>query len=746
VNLSVTSSNLVKHADMMAAKPESLLQKSSSRNSYQQETPVATSIEESLRALARSRINSLSTELEDLGTLELRKGANSLREQLYLQTKLLEIVNESLLKHIENLEKLRSEKSSTEEQKILKKTIKHHKEQVLKNLAKSFSASLSASDNDLSSALLEKRIKGVYALILDLYRGNLPLDKTIDPFSLRDFNEINTEKEIHGTNLDPASLDARYAVGKRDKLIENLETHFNGTFREKSRLIRSYVEDNLMNRSKFNHKALMPDGTITSRQLGLLGFSNADLREQHVFPLGLNFSMGAINEQRASIAALLLNQLIESRNITNYLQNKVEQFKHSSVPFSSRNYEVNFEIKKILNFSSRGPFDISGADIGFIIETQGDKPKYYLALTQVKSSELAARKSMNEKYPDIQAVSAIKHKLNPKQRLHLSDRQPSAFVTGTESTYRANTLKERKRSVDPDLILKLINGINRDSNKAYREISEEQMKKLENLFNNKKLFYNSGKVLNPISDDAEIMLMQNLNKQGALSSLCLAYQKYPLMLHNQLLYHTPDKVPNANTVQSFTELIKNYSDRVKLKLNLDQSIQIPQSKQLDLYNLMVKHKIDIDFLKAAVYKIFREYEKNLDTDKGISNTENFRKIDLNKVLQEYKELSKSEKRILGDRLALVNKILINYLFEMLSKTNPQLSNEDKTDLIEILKLNKHSFSPFFFERISSTQIKTKEDIENCLNELPKNFRTPNHTGTIDLEKTQIAKLLKKQNP
>ena len=710
------------------------------------EKRVTNKLEKILEDLSRLHQSSLKTELHNLNIRELRQGAHSLREQLYLQSELLEIVNESLLKQIEELEKLKCETRDSYEQKNLKKFIEQQQEQVLKNLAKSFSASISANDNDLSSALLEKRLKGVYKLVLELYRGNIPLDKPIDPFTLRDFNDIHIDKEIHGTNSYPDPEDAKYAVGKRDQLIKNLETYSHGSFRERVSLIQSYIESTLMNRSHFDHKSLMPDGTITANQLGILGFSTPELRERHVFPLGLNFSTGAINESRASIAALILDQLIDSGNIDKYLESKEEQFRQSLVPFSNRNYQVNFSIEKILDFSSRGPFDISGSDLGFIIKTKGDKPKYYLSLVQVKSSELAARKSMNAKYPDIHALSAIKHKFNPKQRKHLADRQPSAFVTDTEATYKAETLKQRKRSVDPDLILKLINGINRDGQKAYREISEEQMKNLEQLFQNKDLFHISGKKLSPIRDDSEIMLMKNLSKQGMLSSLCLAYQKYPLMLHNELLYNTPDKIQNANGLQSFTEKINNYSDRIKSKLNLDQSIQIPQTKQLELYNLMIKHKIDTAYLKAIVYKVLREYQKDLEASQNGQPAEKSRKLDLNKILQEYKELSKSEKRILGDRLASVNKILINYLFEMLSKTNPQLNSEDKADLIETLKLNKHAFSPFFFESISNSKIQTKEDIENCLNTIPKIFRAPFHTPAIDLEKTHIAKLIKKRNP
>jgi hypothetical protein len=115
--------------------------------------------------------------------------------------------------------------------------------------------------------------------------------------------------------------------------------------------------------------------------------------------------------------------------------------------YNDLNFNTNFSIEKIIHFSPRGPFDISGSDIGFLIKekkedaltgSQEENSKSYsykFIRIQVKSSERGAAQSMGSKYPDIHAISGTQNKLNPKKRIPLGDRVTSLYASGEERTY-----------------------------------------------------------------------------------------------------------------------------------------------------------------------------------------------------------------------------------------------------------------------------------------------------------------------
>jgi Spy/CpxP family protein refolding chaperone len=755
---------------------------------------------QSYKTLTREHLDRLREDIDIPRARERRQEANNKPiQQFKNQITILENINNSLIDNIEKLEKNFSDLSLTaEETEFLRRTslgkvfkleptstglfteiIAEQKHRVLKNLAKIFSSSISSEDERMTKILQEKRFKGLYHQILDIYENHIPTKGEIpNPFEQRNFNDGLIEKEIYQSNyhdLDPsgkASLnrqidtstdpveknklnlkrkDSFYAVGRRKALIKNLNALYKNDFRETVNIIRSYVENSFKNESKINHRELMPDGAIGPRDLAVLGFSNAALREKHVHALGLRFTIGSINETRVSIAAQFLNQLLETGGITNYLKIKKSQYQQIGLEIDKDpNFNKNFSIERIIHFSPRGPFDISGSDIGFLIKEKKGKVKtrpqeensesysYKFIRIQVKSSERAAAKSMGSKYPDIHAISGTQHKLNPKTRIPLGDRVTSLYTSGEELTYPYTESKKLiKRTIDPDLPLKLLTGINKDRQRNFLTIEEEQYQELEKLFNDETLFKNQGKNTVPVNDTAEIQLMNALAAQGFLSSLCLAYQKYPYTLQQKLIGELPRHFAKASAlsnqipIEYFSSEVDKLVNGLAPRLNFSSSIEVPKGFKSNLFNSMNEQKIEMSYLKPILYKALREYQTQA----------NWSAIDLSKILKPYASEAREQKKILGHRLGGVKKLLKKYLSKMLETTNPQLTQTDRQSVLKILINHKIAFNPAFFHRISSPEIKTKEDILSCLDEFPKNFKTKFDIAPIDLSKEYMRKQL-----
>jgi hypothetical protein len=759
----------------------------------------------SYKTLTKEHLDRLRDNITIPSAQKRRQKANNqpIIQQFKNQITLLENINNSLIDNIEKLEKNFSDLSfrpheaeylsQTHLGKVFKlqptstglftEIIAEQKHQVLKNLAKIFSSSISSEDERMTKTLQEKRFKGLYHQILDIYENHIPTKGEIpNPFEQRNFNDGLIEKEIYQSNyhdLDPsgkASLDRQiytsrdpveknklnlkrkdslYAVGRREALIGNLNTLYKNDFRETVNIIRSYVENSFKNESKINHRELMPDGAIGPRDLAVLGFSNAALREKHVHALGLRFTIGSINETRVSIAAQFLNQLLETGGITNYLEIKNAQYRQIRRSIDKDpNFNTNFSIERIIHFSPRGPFDISGSDIGFLIKEKKEEVKtspqeknsesysYKFIRIQVKSSERGAAKSMSSKYPDIPALSGTRNKLNPQIRTSLEDRIPSLYASGEELTYpnvesKNKNKKLTRRAIDPDLPLKLLIGINQDRQRNFLTIEEEQYQELEKLFNDETLFKSQGKNTVPVDDTAEIQLMNALAAQGFLSSLCLAYQKYPYTLQQKLIHELPHHFAQASALSSqipiehFSSEVNKLVKSLASRLNLP-SITVSQASKSNLFNSMNEQKIEMSYLKPILYKALREYQAKANWAEINLDEINLDEINLNEILKPYANEAREQKKILGHRLEEVKKLLELYLNEMLEISNPQLTQTDKQSVLKILINKKIAFNPAFFHRISSPEIETREDILRCLNEFPEKFKTKFETAPIDL--------------
>jgi hypothetical protein len=755
---------------------------------------------QSYKTLTREHLDRLREDIDIPRAQARRQEANNKPiQQFKNQITLLENINNSLIDNIEKLENNFSDLSfrpheaeylsQTHLGKVFKlqptstglftEIIAEQKHQVLKNLAKIFSSSISSEDERMTKTLQEKRFKGLYHQILDIYENHIPTKGEIpNPFEQRNFNDGLIEKEIYQSNYhdldssgraslneqinkstDPVEKnkltskknDLVYGVGRRDALIENLNALYKNDFRETVNIIRSYIENSFKNESSINHQELMPDGAIGPRDLAVLGFSNAALREKHVHALGLRFTIGSINETRVSIAAQFLNQLLETGGITNYLKIKKSQYEQIGLEIDKdTNFNTNFSIEKIIHFSPRGPFDISGSDIGFLIkekrkglrtgsQEENSKPySYKFIRIQVKSSERAAAKSMGSKYPDIHAISGTQHKLNPKTRIPLGDRVTSLYTSGEELTYpNVESAKLTRRAIDPDLPLKLLTGINKDRQRNFLTIEEEQYQELEKLFNDETLFKSQGKNTVPVDDTAEIQLMNALAAQGFLSSLCLAYQKYPYTLQQKLIHELPHHFAQASALSSqipiehFSSEVNKLVKSLASRLNLP-SITVSQASKSNLFNSMNEQKIEMSYLKPILYKALREYQAKANWAEINLDKINLDEINLNEILKPYANEAREQKKILGHRLEEVKKLLKLYLSKMLETSNPQLTQTNRQSVSKILINNKIAFNPAFFHRISSPEIKTKDDILRCLDEFPKNFKTKFDTAPIDL--------------
>jgi len=721
---------------------------------------------QSYETLNREHLDKLRKDINIPAAQKRRQEANNKPIlQFKNQITILENINNSLIDNIEQLEKNFSDLSLTaREAKYLSTTllgkvfkleptstglfteiIAEQKQQVLKNLAKIFSSSISSEDERMTKTLQEKRFKGLYKQILDIYESHIPTKGGMtNPFEQRNFNDKLAEDEIYRRNFQDLSpseqayldeqkkVDLLYAVGKRDALIENLSTLYKNDFRKTVKIIRHYVENSFKNESSINHKELMPDGAIGLGDLAVLGFSDAALREKHVHALGLRFTIGSINETRVSIAAQFLNQLLETGGINTYLKIKNNQYNTIGQNIGKDpDFNTDFSIKRIIHFSPRGPFDISGSDIGLLIKEKKENSEpcsYKFIRIQVKSSEQGAAKSMSSKYPDIQALSGTRNKLIPRTRIQLGDRIPSLYASGEERTY--SSVKSRKlirRAIDPDLPLKLLTSINKDRQRKFLTIEEKQYRKLEQLFNDETLFKNQGKNTVPIDDTAEIKLMNALAAQGFLSSLCLAYQKYPYTLQQKLINELPESFTQASALSNqvpinhFSSKVDKLVNSLASRLDLGASILVPTSFKSDLFNSMNEQKIEMSYLKPILYKALREYQA-----KGKWTTEN-----LDEILKPYANEAREQKEILGKRLGEVKRLLKQYLNKMLETSNPQLTQADRQIVSRILINHKIAFNPAFFHRISNPEIKTKDDILRCLDD-DKNFKTKFATAPIDL--------------
>jgi hypothetical protein len=295
-----------------------------------------------------------------------------------------------------------------------------------------------------------------------------------------------------------------------------------------------------------------------------------------------------------------------------------------------------------------------------------------------------------------------------------------------------------KRAIDPDLPLKLLTGINKDRRRNFLTIEEKQYQKLEKLFNDETLFKKQGKNTVPVDDTAEIKLMNALAPQGFLSSLCLAYQKYPYTLQQKLIHELPRNFTQASAASNQTPINHFSSEVDKLvnglasRLDLKAHIKVPDSLKSNLFNMMNEKKNEMSYLKPILYKALREYQAKA----------NWTKINLGEILKPYASEAREQKEILGHRLGEVKRLLKQYLSKMLETSNPQLTQADRQSVSKILINHQIAFNPAFFHRISNPEIKTKDDILSCLDEFPKNFKTKFETAPIDLSKENKTKQLK----
>jgi hypothetical protein len=304
---------------------------------------------------------------------------------------------------------------------------------------------------------------------------------------------------------------------------------------------------------------------------------------------------------------------------------------------------------------------------------------------------------MSSKYPDIPALSGTRNKLNPQKRTSLEDRIPSLYASGEELTYpnvesKNKNKKLTRRAIDPDLPLKLLIGINQDRQRNFLTIEEEQYQELEKLFNDETLFKKQGKNTVPVDDTAEIQLMNALAAQGFLSSLCLAYQKYPYTLQQKLIHELPHHCAKASAlsrqipIEHFSSEVDKLVNGLAPRLNLP-SITVSQASKSDLFNRMNEQKIEMSYLKPILYKALREYQAKANWAEINLDKINLDEINLDEILKPYANEAREQKKILGHRLEEVKKLLELYLNEMLEISNPQLTQTDKQSVLKIL-INK----------------------------------------------------------
>ena len=150
---------------------------------------------QSYKTLTREHLDRLREDIDIPRAQARRQEANNKPiQQFKNQITLLENINNSLIDNIEKLENNFSDLSfrpheaeylsQTHLGKVFKlqptstglftEIIAEQKHQVLKNLAKIFSSSISSEDERMTTTLQEKRFKGLYHQILDIYESHIP--------------------------------------------------------------------------------------------------------------------------------------------------------------------------------------------------------------------------------------------------------------------------------------------------------------------------------------------------------------------------------------------------------------------------------------------------------------------------------------------------------------------------------------------------------------------------------------------
>lgn len=644
-------------------------------------------------------------------------------------------------------------------------TIEGYKHQVLVNLAKNFSSKISSDDSRMTDTLHNQRFKNIFHTILDLYKlsTNIALNPT-NPFLRRNYSDKLIQNEVLSQNMheltheqrnainthlksiqNPSKKklaeikvnDLRHAVGYRKGLVEEVMPKLlQQNFRTTVTIIKNYVEETMTNEVSLSQKYYSPDSPKSRNDIKSLAIRPLDLAQTVYYSSLLPFNMGSINESRATMATILLKQLIDNNLIDKYLEEKKDQHQNIGLEFSDK---VNFKIEKIIDCIPRGAFDISGSDLILIIkvpkdshqeikdsqETECDDQnyKYQIIPIQIKSGERSAIESETYKYPDTPAVAANQYKPSFR-RIPLEQRKHSLFSSGMTETYSSDAATEPDRRIDPDLPLKLIRAINRASTQDFRTISSEQMQHFDTLLKNPKLFTVKGDLIKTVTSESEIELMNCFREQGFLKDLSLAYQKYPNDLLSALNNGYP-KLDRPSSINKFMEDVNVLSGYLSERLRRNPDFRFDQVTIRLLHSEMHDHRIESAYLKPIVFKMLKEYETG----------HQFSFSDIQSVTHPYKNEAHRMKKDLNKSFKLEKTYLEKYLKDMLS-TNPLLSTHDIKNLIPVLIKDKNSFGVDFHHRIQKSR--NVREIIRILTQISPKGKTPSELAPINLKQPELT--------
>jgi hypothetical protein len=642
--------------------------------------------------------------------------------------------------------------------------IEEYKNQVLVNLAKNFSSKISSDNSRMTETLNNKRFKNIFHTILDLYQlsTNIALNPT-NPFLRRNYSDKLIQKEVLSQNMNeltdeqrhaiktylesiqnPSDKklaemkvgDLRHAVGYRKGLVEEVMPKLlQQDFRTTVNIIKNYIEGTMANEVSLSQKYYSPDSPKSHNDIKSLAIRPLDLAQTVYYSSLLPFNMGSINESRATMATILLKQLIDDNLIDKYLEEKKDQHQNIGLEFSDK---VNFKIEKIIDCIPRGAFDISGSDLILIIKVPKDSHqeikdsqetkcddqnyKYQIIPIQIKSGERSAIESETYKYPDTPAVAANQYKPSFK-RIPLEQRKHSLFSSGMTETYPSDAATELDRRIDPDLPLKLIRAINRASTQDFRTISSEQMQHFNTLLKNPKLFTVKGDLIKTVNSESEIELMNCFREQGFLKDLSLAYQKYP----NDLLSALNNGYPKLDkqSINKFAEDVNVLSGYLSERLRRDPNFRFDEVTIKLLHSEMHDHRIESAYLKPIVFKMLKEYETG----------HQFSFSDIQSITHPYKNEAHRMKKDLNESFKLEKTYLEKYLKDMLS-INPFLNTHDIKNLIPVLIKDKNSFGVDFYHRIQNS--KNARDIIKILTEISPKSKTPLEFSPINLTQPELT--------
>lgn len=641
-------------------------------------------------------------------------------------------------------------------------------DRILKNMAIIVSSELvsNSEDTNIRDLLSNSRLKNIFNQIYEFAKENYNfLKNPKNPFEQRNFNSKIFRREIESgnwdelekanktqirqeikeinkklkkrdllspqeisalerekTKLERKKLDLIYSQGVRTGYIKILENaYFSNDIHEKFAIIEQILKDTFSNKTNAIHKFYAPDGTLSSGDLTSLGNPFPQDKHEKYFK-GTSNTVGNINEQRTLFASKLLSQIIERGNIGKYSQDKVDQLYQTNLKLDPK---LDFKLKLIINVVARGPADISGSDLLVIIEKN---QKFYMGRLQAKSSELSAYLSELEKYVNTPTFFANQvHKL--PQRRKLDEREHSSFVTDEKDVTFPDVIDENPAgAIDQDLVLKVGLTLNRNTDKNFLELTENQLKEIEKLVNNKDYFHRAGNAVSSKSNESEIHLFNILAPQGFLSDLQLAYSKYPYQLKNSIEKQGVDSI----SMRSFYKRALRHKRLINEEFG-NTNYTIPQQYLQEIYTQMhslnPKHPnksyqalskeppLDTDYIKPIIYKVMLEQK----------NGNKIENIDIARIVKPYFEEAKSYRIQLNKEFNLVNKLLKQRLKAMLDKIPFPLNTYEKESLVKFLKKNRYSFDPSFFHAINSENISSIDDIKAKLPGFNSLFKTPDDT-------------------